>query len=119
MSGPVRNPITLNHQSTGQHYLGQGQGSRVGSLLVAFDFSSSPAADHSISIKGRPWRDGSGIDMPLLGIAYKNNQLGDVVSTAITADASILIDAAGLDVFADVTTVTTGSVRVTILPLVG
>ena len=105
--------------ATGTTYLGSGVGSRVSSLLVQFDFSASPAANHSITLKGRVQADGTGIDKPLTAIAYNNRFLGDVVSTALTADAVVLVDASGLDVFADVTTVTTGSVTFSCLPLVG
>jgi hypothetical protein len=117
MSGLTK--VATISNATGQTYLGSGVGARVGSLLVQFDFSSSPAANHSITIKARTQRDGSAIDQPLIACAYLNKFLGDVVSTAITADALILVDAAGCDIWADVTTVTTGSVRFTSIQLAG
>lgn len=117
MVGPAR--VGTIGNATGETFLGSGVGSRVSSLLVQFDYSAAPAANHSISLKGRAQGDGSGIFMPLVGVAYKNMTLGDVVSTAITADALVLVDASGLDIVADVTTVTTGSVRYTVHQLVG
>jgi hypothetical protein len=103
--------------ATGQTYLGSGVGSRVASLLVHFDFSAS--ADHSISIKGRVFGDRGVPEKALVGVAYLDKTLGDVVSSAITADKAVLIDCAGMDIYADVTTVTTGSVAFTSHQLVG
>lgn len=113
---PIQKTIS---NATGTHYLGSGVGSRVASLLVHFDFSSSPAADHSISIKGRVFGDRGVPEKALVGVAYLDKSLGDVVSSAITADKAILIDCAGMDIYADVTTVTTGSVAFTSHQLVG
>src|SRR5688500_17164617 len=104
MVGPsIQKTIAHGAAAVTQYHLGNGVGSRVSSLLVQFDFSGSPAADHSISIVGRAFGDRGGPVKPLVGVAYLNKSLGDVVSTAITADAVILVDAAGMEVYADVT----------------
>lgn len=105
--------------ATGQTYLYGGPGSRVGSVVVQFEFSGSPAADHSITLKGRTQADGSAINKTLLAVAYKDYQTGTNATAAITANKSVLIDASGLDIFADVTTVTTGSVAWTAFQLLG
>ena len=117
MSGITRTG-TLS-AATGQTLLGQGQGGRVGSLFIQFEFSGSPAADHSITLKGRTSRDGTGIDKTLLAVAFKDYQTGSNSTSAITANKSVLIDASAQDIYADVTTVTTGSVTWTATPLLG
>ena len=117
MSGMTRTG-TLT-AATGQTYLHSGQGGKVGSLFVQFEFSGSPAANHSITLKGRASRDGTGIDKTLLAVGYKDYQTGANATAAITANKSVLIDASGQDIFADVTTVTTGSVTFTVTPLLG
>lgn len=117
MSGPGR---TLTLDSVEQRHLGSGQGGRVGSLFVQFEFSASPACDASITIKGRGQRvDDTDIDRTLLALGYKDDQTGANATAAITANKSILVDASGKEVWADVTTVTTGSVAVTCIPLLG
>lgn len=117
MNGPTRYGTVTG--SVTQTFLGSGVGGRVSSLFVQFDFSSSPAADHSISIVGRHQADGSGIWKPLGAVAYKNFATGAVATAALTADSKILVDASGMDIYADVTTVTTGSVTFTCIPLLG
>lgn len=116
MSGPTRYGTI---STVTQHPLGTGVGGRVSSLFVQFDFSASPASDHSISIVGRHQADGSGIWKPLGAVAYKNLATGAIATAALTADAKILVEASGMDIFADITTMTTGSVSFTCIPLLG
>jgi len=118
MNGPTRyGTIGTGASNVTQHYLGSGVGGRVSSLFVQLDYSAS--ADHSITIKGRAQRDGSGIDMPFTAVAYKVMSSGSLATAALTADAMILVEASGMDVFADVSTTTTGSVRFSCTPLLG
>lgn len=105
--------------ATTQIHLGGGSDQRVRSLRVAFEYSSSPACDASITIKGKPTAGEQGDIYTLLALGFKDNQTGANSTSAITASKSILVDASGLDVYADVTTLTTGSFSWSALPLLG
>jgi hypothetical protein len=117
VSEPIQKTISNGASAVTQYRLGEGVGSRVSSLLVQFEFSA--AADHTINIVGRVAGDRGVPVKSLLGVAYLNKTLGDVVSSSIEADSLVLIDCAGIEVFADVTTTTTGSVSFTSQQLVG
>ena len=98
--------------------LGGGVGGRVSSVVVQFEFLDS--ADASITIQGRTQRvNDNDKDRTLLAVAYKDFQTGANSTSAITGNKSILVDAAGLELYADVTTITTGSVAFSALPLLG
>lgn len=98
--------------------LGQGAGSRVSSLRV--QFQDDGVFDGSVMLKARAQR-GSDADITrtLISIAYTDAETGDVSTAAITGDKLVLVDASGLEVFGDCTTVTTGSLAFTSHPLVG
>ena len=114
MSGITR---TGTIDSVTTDLLGSGQGDKVGTLVVQFEYLDS--CDASITLKGRTQRDGSGIDKTLIAVAYKSYATGANATAAIGANALVQVDATGLDIYADCTTVTTGSVSWTATPLLG
>lgn len=98
--------------------LGQGSGSRVSSLRV--QFQDDGVFDGSVLLKARTQRGGDDdVDRTLIALAYTDAETGDLSTAAITGDALVLVDASGLEVFADCTTVTTGSLAFTSIPLLG
>lgn len=110
---------TYGTAATTQIHVGGGSDQRVRSLRIAFEYSSSPACDASITIKGKPTAGAQGDQYTLLALGFKDNQTGANSTSAITASKSVLVDASGMDVFLDVTTLTTGSFDWTALPLLG
>lgn len=114
MSGPGRTGTIDAEQP---YHLGSGQGGRVGSLVVQFESNSFTG---QISIVGRTQRvNEDDVDRSLLAVAYKDFQTGANATAAITGNKSVLIDASGLDVYADCTSLATGSVDFTAIPLAG
>lgn len=88
--------------SASENYsLSNGTDGIVSTVVLGLVFTLSG----SVTIKGRPW----GSTATPAAIAYRTFAAPDTpVTTAITADALIQIDAAGIEVFADYTR-TTGS----------
>ena len=115
MSGPAR----VGAISTVKAYeLGQGEGSAVSTLRV--QFQDDGVFDGSVTLKARAQR-GSNSDIlrTVLAVPYINTETGDVSTAAITGDLLILVDASGLVLYGDCTTVTTGSLAFTSIPLLG
>lgn len=97
--------------ATGTTTLGLPMGDRVS--MYAIHFSSSSFSG-SVTIKGAA--PGSGF--AALAVAYKNMQTGLNATAAITDNALVLVDAAGIELTLDAT-VSSGSLRWVASPLMG
>ncbi len=77
--------------------------------------SSLTSFSCSVTIKG------SVIDSnyTLIALGYKNQATGTNATAAITGNALVLVDAAGLNVVLDCTSYTSGSLAFTAIPMVG
>lgn len=104
-----------------QYHLGSGLGSRVSTLMIQFESQSFTG---EVSILSRTQRGGddsdSDVDRTLLTQYYTDEQTGDGADTAaITGNKSIRVDASGKEIYADCTSLATGSLDFTAIPLLG
>src|SRR5688500_8926143 len=85
---------------------------RVCSYLIQFE---------SASFSGEVTIKGAALDSKntLLALAYKNMSTGLNATAAITGNAAVLVDAAGLGLVLDCTAYTSGSLAYTAVPLIG
>lgn len=85
---------------------------RVTSYAIQFKSNSFVG---SVTIKGGIADKAYGV----LPVAYKNMVTGLNATAAITDNALVLVDAAGLDLTLDCTSYTSGSLTFTAIPLIG
>lgn len=115
MSGPAR---VGSISAVTQYEIASGMGSKVSSIRV--QFQDDGVFDGSVTLKARAQRGGDDdITRTLIAVAYTDAETGDVSTAAITGDKLVLVDASGLVVYGDCTTVTTGSLAFTSIPLLG
>lgn len=107
----MRTPVSGTISSTSVVSLPNPVSDRVCSYLIHFESSSF---NGSVTIKG------AAIDtaFTLSALAYKNMATGLNATTAITGNALVLVDSAGINVVLDAT-VTSGSLRYVAIPLIG
>lgn len=108
----MRRPTTGTIIGTGQTGLPNPMSDRVCSYLIQFESSSFSG---SVTIKG------SAIDSAhtLIALGYKNMSTGTNATTAITGNALVLVDAAGINTVLDCDNYTSGTLAFTAIPLVG
>lgn len=107
-----RPPVVGTISATGQTSLPCPVTDRVASYLIQFQSSSF---DGSVTIKGAA----SDSAFTLAALAYKNMILGENSTSAITGNALVLVDASGITVVLDATTVSSGTLAFRAIPLVG
>lgn len=107
-----RPPVTGNIDATGQFSLPNPVSDRVCSYAIQFESASFSG---SVTIKGAV------IDKnyTLSALAYKDMATGENATDAITGNALVLVDASGVDVVLDATTVNSGDLAYTAIALVG
>jgi hypothetical protein len=108
----MRTPVTGTITATGIVSLPNPMSDRVCSYLIQFE---SVAFNGSLTIKGAV------IDQAYTGIAlaYKNMNTGLNATAAITGNTLVLVDSAGINLILDVTSVVSGSLKYTAIPLIG
>lgn len=110
MSG--RGVQTGTISATGTTTLPIAMGDRVSMYCIHFESSSFSG---SVTIRGAaPGQPG----FSALAVAYKNMVTGLNATVAITDDALVLVDAAGIQISLDAT-VTSGSLKYAATPLIG
>lgn len=109
MSG--RGMITGTISETGSRTLPLAMGDRVSSYTIHFH---SASFNGSVTIRGAA----PGQGLAALPVAYKNMETGLNATAAITGNALVLVDAAGIELTLDAT-VSSGSLRWAATPMMG